>query len=113
SRPEGPHTTVAVMLPERVCAWRAEHRMGPGKTCGGRGSRCGCGPRERLVGPEQKCGHAERSDKSSIDFMRHGAFHSFLLPPPKGTLCRAFRARKHIINVWLRRNVNGAINRAA
>ena len=88
----------------RRCMRRRMRRSEPGT---GRSAR----PRERLIRGKQERDCADRRDKRPVRTILHDTHHfvGCRAAPPDETLGRASRARKRIINYWLRNNLNGEL----
>src|SRR5205814_10170102 len=102
SRPEGPEI-VSPVMPKRSGERPMGNRMRRSKRAMNRGS----GPRECLVRGQHQRGCAKRRDKRPIHSIRHGTYPFVgCRAALQRTLSRAFRARKRMINYWLRLNIN-------
>ena len=90
-------------MPKRSGERPMGNRMRRSKRAMNRGS----GPRECLVRGQHQRGCAKRRDKRPIHSIRHGTYPFVgCRAALQRTLSRAFRARKRMINYWLRLNIN-------
>ena len=96
-------TTDSSVMPDKWSGYRTGGRRSNPRT------RPGSWPRKRFVrGKHDHC-DTERGEKRQIHSIRHGTHHivGCRKPAPQRRLGRAYRARKHIINNWLKRQMGG------